>query len=129
MSLLSTFSTPSAHYQVLELCAHGSLLTFLHSRSPQTLSENEVRGVLRTLVDALIYLKKELVVHNNIKPENVLLTHDFRIVSLYTDFIMISQRLSCLLSQKLTDFKFAKRIRAENSEAKSISTFVNHGST
>lgn len=81
VSLLSCFSTPSARYHVLEFCPNGSLSSFLHSRPTRSLSEQELRAIARNLVEALIYLKKEYVIHRDIKPSNILLTDDFRLVS------------------------------------------------
>ncbi|PCH40123.1 kinase-like protein, partial [Wolfiporia cocos MD-104 SS10] len=43
------------------------------------LTEAEVRGVVKSLVDALIYLRNERICHRDIKASNVLLTEDFRI--------------------------------------------------
>ncbi|KAL6304318.1 kinase-like domain-containing protein [Sparassis latifolia] len=79
VSLLSTFSTPSSHYHVLELCSRGTLSSLLKSRQPSFLSEGELRGVVKSLVDALVYLKKERVLHRDLKASNILLTEDFRI--------------------------------------------------
>ncbi|KAJ6619447.1 hypothetical protein B0H10DRAFT_1946718 [Mycena sp. CBHHK59/15] len=55
-----------------------------------TISEGHLRGVLKGLTEALIYLKKQGVVHRNIKPSNILLTNDGRI--------------------KLSDFTYATRL-------------------
>jgi polo-like kinase 4 len=52
----------------------------MDSRRPPVLEEGELRGVLKSVVDALVYLTKERVVHCDIKVENILLTDDFRIV-------------------------------------------------
>ncbi|KAH9950661.1 kinase-like domain-containing protein [Amylocystis lapponica] len=79
VSLLSTFSTSTDHYQVLELCSRGTLSDFLHSRTPSTLSEDELRGIVKTMVDALMCLRKERIIHRDIKASNILLTDDFRI--------------------------------------------------
>ncbi|KAJ7254400.1 kinase-like domain-containing protein [Mycena haematopus] len=76
VSLLSTFSTPLADFQVLELCLGGTLSTYLEG---QLLSEGHLRGVLKSLFEALIYLKNQGVVHRNIRPSNVLLMTDGRI--------------------------------------------------
>ncbi|KAF7365273.1 Protein kinase domain-containing protein [Mycena venus] len=76
ISLFSTFSTPLADFHVLELCSGGTLSSYLE-RTP--LSEGHLRGVLKSLFEALIYLKKQGVVHRNIRPSNVLLTTDGRI--------------------------------------------------
>ncbi|KAJ7044059.1 hypothetical protein C8F04DRAFT_688068 [Mycena alexandri] len=75
-SLFSTFSTPSARYHLLELCLGGPLSTYLE-REP--LSEDRLRGVLKSLIEALIYLKTQGVVHRNIRPSSVLLTTDGRV--------------------------------------------------
>ncbi|KAF7346227.1 Protein kinase domain-containing protein [Mycena sanguinolenta] len=106
VSLLSTFSTPSAGFQVLELCAGGPLSRYLameeqhqlqEQRQPQErqrqqeqqewqrqergriLSEAHLRGILKSLLDALVYLKNESVVHRNIRPCNILVTAEGRI--------------------------------------------------
>ncbi|KAG6900176.1 hypothetical protein C0993_001888 [Termitomyces sp. T159_Od127] len=80
VSLFSAFSTNQDNFQILELCSIGDLSTFLKSRPQPTLIESELRGVTKSLTDALIYLRKELVVHGNIDPSNVLLTSDYGVV-------------------------------------------------
>ena len=80
VSLFSCFSTSTAHYHVLELCTGGTISGFLRTRDSSILSESEMRGVMKSLVDALLYLRKECVIHRDIKPANILLTHDYRIV-------------------------------------------------
>ena len=84
ISLFSTFLVEGALCQVMELCPSGNLLELLLARKHHPLPEYELRGVLRSLVDALIYLRNELVIHGNINPENVLVTEDGRAVSLST---------------------------------------------
>lgn len=59
----------------------GNLSEFLRSRTPSTLLETELRGVIKGLVDALVYLKKELVIHCNITPSKIFLTNDYGLVS------------------------------------------------
>ena len=66
----------------MELCHIGSLQDYLLSREPSILSEEELRGVARTLVDALSYIHKQRVLHRDIKPSNVLITQDYRLVSI-----------------------------------------------
>jgi polo-like kinase 4 len=44
------------------------------------LSESELCGLLKSLVNALLYLHKEQVIHGNIKAENILIADDYRIV-------------------------------------------------
>ena len=83
VSLLSSFSSARHDYHVMELCSQGTLLSFLQSRSNRALSECEVRGVSKSLIDALTYLRKELILHRDIKPTNILITEDYRIVRLF----------------------------------------------
>ncbi|OCH91233.1 kinase-like protein [Obba rivulosa] len=79
VSLLSSFATPSGNYRVLEYCPGGTLSDFLRTRTPTVLTEDELRGVVKSLVDALVYLRKEHVLHRDINPGNILLAHDNRI--------------------------------------------------
>ncbi|KAJ7794151.1 kinase-like domain-containing protein, partial [Mycena olivaceomarginata] len=77
VSLFSTFSTSSADFYVLELCGGAATLSSYLENSP--LSEAHLRGVLKGLFEALVYLKKQGVVHRNIRLSNILLTTDSRI--------------------------------------------------
>ena len=79
--MFSAFCTSSEIFHVLEFCSAGSLSAFLRSRTPSTLLETELRGVIKSLVDALVYLKKELIVHCNINPSKIFLTNDYGLVS------------------------------------------------
>ena len=78
--------TPTAlRYLVLEYCGpHGTLsdhLSRLNPTATSPLEENRIRGVVKTLADALVYLEKENVVHGKLVPESVYITEDFRVVS------------------------------------------------
>ena len=92
VSLLSHFSTPSAHYQVLDFCANGSLASVLNSRPSSSLSEPELRDIAKSLIEGLVYLRKQRVIHRDVKPSNLLLTDDFRIVIILNSF----SRFVCL---------------------------------
>ena len=83
VSLFSSFSSATHDYHVMELCSRGTLFSFLQSRATRVLSECEVRGVSKSLIEALIYLRKELIVHRDINPTNLLITVDYRIVRLF----------------------------------------------
>ncbi|KAJ6584905.1 hypothetical protein B0H19DRAFT_401123 [Mycena capillaripes] len=76
VSLFSAFSTPLAHFQLLELCSGGTLSSYSDGKP---LSEGHLRGILKGLFEALIYLKNQGVVHRNIRPSNLLLTTDGRV--------------------------------------------------
>lgn len=74
------FSNQAASYYVMELCSHGPLSSLLLDRTTSALSESELRGVIKSLVDGLMYLRKELVIHRDLSLEKVLITEDYRIV-------------------------------------------------
>ncbi|KAF8644526.1 hypothetical protein AX16_008402 [Volvariella volvacea WC 439] len=93
ISLYSIILKPSVHH-VLEYCSEGSLKDIVQSRGP--LTEGELRGVVRNIVDALLYLRKELVVHRNMRPSAVLLSDGMK--------------------AKLANFSFAKRLPTVTSE-------------
>jgi serine/threonine protein kinase len=80
-----------ARYIVLEHCGpHGTLsdhLPRLNLASTWPLEEIRIRGVVKTLTDALTYLEKENVVHRMLIPESVYITEDFRVVSV--DFVTL----------------------------------------
>lgn len=80
VSLISTFIAPSGYYQVLELHQEGSLANLLYARASHVLAEPELRGVAKTLIDVLIYLKKELVLHRDINLSKIMVTQHGRIV-------------------------------------------------
>lgn len=72
-------------YIVLEYGGpHGTLsnhLPRLNLASPLSLGEGKVRGVIKTLADALTYLEKENIVHRRLVPGSIYITEDFRVVS------------------------------------------------
>ncbi|KAI0332323.1 kinase-like protein [Cubamyces sp. BRFM 1775] len=76
---MSYFGAPSGYYQVLEICQGGSLSELLDAREDHVLTEEELRGMSRSLVDALIYLRNQLVLHRDINPSNILITGDGRV--------------------------------------------------
>ncbi|CAL1713208.1 unnamed protein product [Somion occarium] len=71
LSLHAFIATPSASYHVLEYCSNDSLRSVLRTRPSLMLSEDELRGVVTSIVHALIYLRQELILHRNIKPSNI----------------------------------------------------------
>ncbi|KAF8339614.1 uncharacterized protein EI90DRAFT_2259047 [Cantharellus anzutake] len=79
ISLLSSFHTSTEYYHVLELCAAGPLSGYLMGRTSHRLTEGEARGLLRPLIDGLLYLGKQKVVHRDLKADNILLTEDMRL--------------------------------------------------
>ena len=86
-------------YIVLEHCGpHGALsdhlsrLTNFASTFP--LGVDRIRGVVKTLADALAYLEKENVVHRRLVPESVYITEDFRAVSVDLSLVFVDVGLS-----------------------------------
>jgi len=80
-----TPTTATTRYIILEHCGpHGTLSDHLPrlNLAPTTpLEESRIRGIIKTLADALTYLEKENVVHRKLVPDSVYVTEDFRVVS------------------------------------------------
>ena len=81
VSLISFFMAPSGFYQVMGYCKYGSLADFLATRELGVLTEGEVRGIARMLIDTLLYLRKERVLHRDVKPSHLLIASDYRVAS------------------------------------------------
>ena len=58
-------------YLVMPLCEGGSLAAYLHQGA---LAEKDVRRLFRELIAALAYLHASGLLHNDIKPDNILLS-------------------------------------------------------
>ncbi|KAF9643375.1 hypothetical protein BDM02DRAFT_3191743 [Thelephora ganbajun] len=76
-------TTVTTQWIVLEHCGpHGTLSNHLPRLNPAStlpLEESRIRGVVKTLAEALTYLEKENVVHRRLTPECVYVTEDFRV--------------------------------------------------
>nr|GAT58797.1 predicted protein [Mycena chlorophos] len=75
LSLFSTFSTPSANFQLLELALGGPLESVIDGKP---LSETHVRCIVKGVAEALLYLRKENIIHRNVQPSTILLATDGR---------------------------------------------------
>lgn len=74
VSLYAVVRTPLDCFHVLEFCSQGNLFEYRRSLDTMTWKDTEVRRVLKGLVDALLFLKREGIVHRDLNPYNVLLT-------------------------------------------------------
>lgn len=75
VGLFSVFRTPFARYHVLEYCAEGSLETLMPHVGNDLLFE-----VAGGIASALAYLHEGLVLHRNVWPGAILITHDKKAV-------------------------------------------------
>ncbi|KAM8883086.1 triple functional domain protein-like isoform 4-T4 [Synchiropus picturatus] len=73
ISLLDTYETASSYVLVLEMADQGRLLDYVVSWG--NLTEEKVAGYLRGVLEALHYLHNCRVVHLDVKPENLLVSH------------------------------------------------------
>jgi polo-like kinase 4 len=87
LSLFSAFDTPGAFYEVLEYCPRGSLAEyFTPSESMSTnghiqkLHSSQLRGVIRTLIEGVIYIHRNQILHLDLQLSNIYVSKDNRIV-------------------------------------------------
>ncbi|XP_037549683.1 triple functional domain protein [Nematolebias whitei] len=73
VSLVDTFETSSSYALVLEMAEQGRLLDYIVSWG--NLTEEKVACYLRNVLEALHYLHNCRIVHLDVKPENLLVSH------------------------------------------------------
>ncbi|KAJ3259012.1 hypothetical protein HDU77_002003 [Chytriomyces hyalinus] len=75
---LHTFFESQTHvYLVTELCPHGELYRYIQQRKGACLSEAEARTVMDEIVQGVLYLHSQGIIHRDLKLSNVLLTKDY----------------------------------------------------
>ncbi|CAD5209113.1 unnamed protein product [Bursaphelenchus xylophilus] len=95
-NLCAVYEDDSHVYLVQELCKGGELLDHIINNK---LNERKVAAIMKTLATVLSYLHSNMVVHRDLKPQN----------------IMFSKKHSDSVEDiKLIDFGFAKLLRSEN---------------
>jgi polo-like kinase 4 len=87
LSLFSTFETPYAFYEVLEYCSKGSLAEYFpppESMSTNThiqkLDNSQLRGVIRNLIEGIIYIHRNQILHLDLQLSNIYVSKDSRMV-------------------------------------------------
>lgn len=91
-------------YQILEYCKGGDLLTDINNKRKnfQTYSDKQVAVIMTQLISAVHYLHQNLVIHRDIKPDNIL-------------FVTGPPGIGCG-KLKLTDFGVATKVTKKNEE-------------
>ncbi|KAL7749100.1 hypothetical protein RI367_005505 [Sorochytrium milnesiophthora] len=97
LTLYSFFEDAESVYLVMEICEGGELFKYMHRRTTAALStalrssatdgdtkmlpldESEVRWTLKQIVQGLLYLHGNGIIHRDLKLSNMLLTRDYRI--------------------------------------------------
>jgi serine/threonine protein kinase len=80
LELYNYFEDSEYVYMVMELCENGNLYQYLKSNKNGRLNEYEARGVLFQLVNALMYLHSNGIIHRDLKLSNILLNHKNELV-------------------------------------------------
>jgi serine/threonine protein kinase len=77
LQLLSYFEDDENVYLVMELCK-GEFYQYLRRRDP--LDEQETRGVMKQLIEGMMYLHSNGIIHRDLKLSNLLLTKTLDLV-------------------------------------------------
>ncbi|ORY04226.1 Pkinase-domain-containing protein [Basidiobolus meristosporus CBS 931.73] len=86
-------------YLVMEICTGGELYRYLKERK-RPLTESEARCVMRQLVDGLLYMHSNGIMHRDLKLSNILLTDEYHI--------------------KIGDFGLATKVNGREGEQKTM---------
>ncbi|KAJ1551337.1 hypothetical protein HK096_001004 [Nowakowskiella sp. JEL0078] len=111
LALHNYFEDKSYVYLVIELCSEGELFQYLQKRQRiqgltggvlkgSVLSEEEIRGVMRQVVEGVMYLHDNGIIHRDLKLSNLLLTEDYKL--------------------KIADFGLAAKINSAHGEQKTM---------
>jgi serine/threonine protein kinase len=87
---------------VYEYCDHGDLFTFAKNHRDKVRDPAFLRSLASGVLEALAYLHENGYAHCDIKPENILLSHDFRPV--LADFGMAQQLDDSMVPQGTPSF-------------------------
>jgi serine/threonine-protein kinase ULK2 len=82
-------------FLVMEWCEGGDLASLMRERPEGPLNEQEASGYIAQLAEALRTLRRANLVHRDIKPQNLLLSKDYKTL-------------------KLADFGFARYVEEDN---------------
>lgn len=82
LKLYTYFEDNDFVYIVLELCENGELQRYLKNLG-HPLSEDQAREVMRQLLEGLIYLHSNKILHRDLSLANLLLTNEMKIVNIY----------------------------------------------
>lgn len=83
LELYTFFEDTNYVYLILEFCQNGELQRYLKQHN-RVLKENEAYEVFQQVLDGLTYLHSHSIVHRDLTLANLLLTHDMRIVSMFS---------------------------------------------
>ncbi|XP_052091910.1 serine/threonine-protein kinase 17A-like isoform X2 [Mytilus californianus] len=75
VQLLEVFETPTELILITEYCSGGEL--FHECVTEESFEERDVVKIMKQILEGLDYLHQRNIVHLDIKPQNILLTHPF----------------------------------------------------
>ncbi|GME84915.1 unnamed protein product [Ambrosiozyma monospora] len=82
VTLYYTFQDDKSLYFVIDFAKNGELLSLI--RKLGSLSENLSKYYMTQLIDALDFIHSKGIIHRDMKPENILLNHEWKLM--ITDF-------------------------------------------
>ncbi|KAJ3123831.1 hypothetical protein HK098_001622 [Nowakowskiella sp. JEL0407] len=79
LTLHNYFEDEKCVYLVTELCSNGELYQYIQhrNRSGNPLSEEEVRGIMKSVVEGVMFLHANGIIHRDLKLSNLLLNENF----------------------------------------------------
>ncbi|XP_072033413.1 serine/threonine-protein kinase unc-51-like [Amphiura filiformis] len=103
VALLYFKDTPTSLVLVMEYCNGGDLADYLHSKG--TLSEDTIRLFLKQISSAMKVLHNKGIMHRDLKPQNILLSHNLKTKK--------PRPKPSEIKLKIADFGFARFLEAD----------------
>ena len=80
LELYNYFEDSEYVYMVMELCDNGNLFHYMKNLPDRYLDEDTARGLLYQMVQGLLYLHSNGIIHRDIKLSNLLLNERHELV-------------------------------------------------
>ena len=80
VKFIDAFEDSRCYYIVTELCDNGSLINFINGKNKElSLSEQQMKNIIKQIVNAILYMHNNNIVHRDIKPHNVFLDNNMNV--------------------------------------------------
>ena len=74
--LYETLESSNNYYMIIDYCNHGDLVKYMKKRNITFFNEPEAKNIIMQIMNGFKILRKEKIIHRDIKLENILVHND-----------------------------------------------------